>query len=139
MRAVTGERRRDRGVALVEFAIVLPLLLLLIGGIVDFGRAFFTEVMLTNAAREGARTAMYAPPDLQDNVQNRAWAAAGSNTYTIAIQNACPTPGDTTKRVTVTVSDPNFRWILIKPAMALFGANLAEPNLTGKATMQCGG
>lgn len=48
-------RRDSTGAALVEFAIIAPLLFLLIFGIIDFGRVFFLINNLTNAAREGAR------------------------------------------------------------------------------------
>jgi hypothetical protein len=47
--------RSERGAALVEFALALPLLLVVIGGIVDFGFLFQRYEVLTNAAREGAR------------------------------------------------------------------------------------
>jgi Flp pilus assembly protein TadG len=50
--------RRRRGQALVEFALVLPLLLLLLVGLFDLGRAVFAYNTLTNAAREGARIAI---------------------------------------------------------------------------------
>jgi Flp pilus assembly protein TadG len=46
----------DRGAVAVEFAIVLPVLLLALAGIVEFGRVFNAQIVLTNAAREGART-----------------------------------------------------------------------------------
>lgn len=45
----------ERGQSLVEFAMVLPLLLVIMFGIVDFGRVFFSWVTVTNATREGAR------------------------------------------------------------------------------------
>ena len=45
----------ERGAALVEFALVAPLLLVVIAGIVDFGFLFQRYEVLTNAAREGAR------------------------------------------------------------------------------------
>ncbi len=45
--------------ALVEMALILPLLLLLILGAVDFGRLFMTKFILTNAAREGANYIAY--------------------------------------------------------------------------------
>ena len=48
--------RRERGAVAVEMAIILPLLLLVVGGIVDFGRLLFTQNIVTNAAREGARS-----------------------------------------------------------------------------------
>ena len=45
----------ERGAEVIEFAIVLPLLLLVVFGIVDFGFLFQRYVVLTNAAMEGAR------------------------------------------------------------------------------------
>lgn len=50
--------RSERGAAAVEMALVLPVLILFIGGIVDFSRAYYTQIMLTNAAREGTRAAI---------------------------------------------------------------------------------
>jgi Flp pilus assembly protein TadG len=50
--------RSQRGAALVEFALALPLLLVVIAGIVDFGFAFQRQEVITNAAREGARLAV---------------------------------------------------------------------------------
>lgn len=49
--------------ALIEAAIVLPVLLLLILGAMDFGRIFYTKMVLTNAAREGANYLAYYPED----------------------------------------------------------------------------
>lgn len=48
-------RRAMRGVAAVEFALVLPLLIVLLLGIIDFGLMMYDKAMITNAAREGAR------------------------------------------------------------------------------------
>jgi Flp pilus assembly protein TadG len=50
--------RRQRGQGLVEFALVIPLFVLLFMAIVDLGSAVFTYNSLTNAAREGARLAI---------------------------------------------------------------------------------
>jgi Flp pilus assembly protein TadG len=50
--------RSDAGQSLVEFAIVLPVLLALVIGIFEFGRAWNVYQVLTNAAREGARRAV---------------------------------------------------------------------------------
>ncbi len=49
--------RGERGASTVEFALVLPALMLVIFGIVEFGRVFMVHQMLTSAAREGARVA----------------------------------------------------------------------------------
>jgi Flp pilus assembly protein TadG len=59
-------RRDDRGTALMEMAFTLPLLLLISVGIIDFGRAFQTWQILTNAAREGARVAVL--PGMSDSM-----------------------------------------------------------------------
>jgi Flp pilus assembly protein TadG len=68
-------RRSDRskGQELAEFAIVLPLLLLIVFGVLDLGRLFHALITITNAAREGARYAMIFPDDLTgiDSVTRR--------------------------------------------------------------------
>lgn len=53
--------RDDRAAAMIEFAIVAPLLFLLVFGIIDFGRVFFLYNNLTNAARDGARYGSVLP------------------------------------------------------------------------------
>jgi Flp pilus assembly protein TadG len=59
-----GRRWSERGAAAVETAIVLPVLLFVIFGIIDFGRMLNTQLKLTEAAREGARAAvMQTDPD----------------------------------------------------------------------------
>lgn len=55
---VTRLLRDERGGAMVEFALVVPLLLVLMMGIIDFGRAWNVKQALTDAAREGARRAV---------------------------------------------------------------------------------
>lgn len=57
----------ERGQALLEVAIVLPLLLLLILGAMDFGRLFSTKIVLTNVAREAAYYITLDPPENPDN------------------------------------------------------------------------
>ncbi len=59
-------RRDQRGAALIEMAFALPLLLLISIGILEFGRAFQTWQILTNAAREGARVAVL--PGIDDSM-----------------------------------------------------------------------
>jgi len=58
-----GRARRGRGQATVEFALLLPMLLLLLLFALDFGRLFFSYVQVTNAAREGAAYAAGNPTD----------------------------------------------------------------------------
>jgi Flp pilus assembly protein TadG len=51
-------RKKRRGAAAVEFAVVSPLLLLLILGLLEFGRMVMVQQVITNASREGARHAI---------------------------------------------------------------------------------
>ncbi len=63
--------RSQAGAELVEFAMVLPILLLVFGGIVDFGLLLQRQQVVTNAAREGARLAVlpgYTAADVQARV-----------------------------------------------------------------------
>jgi Flp pilus assembly pilin Flp len=50
--------RGEEGAAAVEFALLLPLLVMLLFGFIQFGTAFNTRIQATNAAREAARTAV---------------------------------------------------------------------------------
>jgi Flp pilus assembly protein TadG len=61
------ERSRLDGQALVELALGLPLVLLLIFGVLELGRAFFVKIAMTNAAREGANYLIYHPDDVGTN------------------------------------------------------------------------
>ncbi|QUH27009.1 TadE/TadG family type IV pilus assembly protein [Serpentinicella alkaliphila] len=58
-------KKENRGQALVELALVLPILLLLVFGIVEFGRIFGTYLMVTHGAREGARAAAVGTEDTE--------------------------------------------------------------------------
>ena len=69
-RASGKQKRRERGQSLVETAVVLPILLLLVAAIVDFGRAFDAYIVLTNAAREGARFGSTNPELSEDGVKD---------------------------------------------------------------------
>jgi Flp pilus assembly protein TadG len=92
--------RGNRGQSVIEFALVLPLLLLLLFGITEFGRAWMTANILTSAAREGCRLAVVTAPDVAA-VQARVrdvCAAAGVTPTDIIV-----TSPDTERRTTVTV------------------------------------
>jgi Flp pilus assembly pilin Flp len=59
-------RRDQDGAAAVEFALLLPLLVLLLFGLIEFGFAFSTRIQATNAAREAARRAVVGVDDWAD-------------------------------------------------------------------------
>lgn len=54
---IRQRKHSDRGQAIVEFALVLPVLLLLVLGIIQFGRLYSNDETITNATRAGARVA----------------------------------------------------------------------------------
>jgi len=61
--SLSRRRHGERGQALVEMALAMLLFLLLLVGVVDFGRAFNNYIIITNASREGARYASRFPLD----------------------------------------------------------------------------
>ena len=76
------QRNRQRGVAAVEFALLLPLFLTLVLGAIDWGWFFFIDQLVTNAAREGARAGtLLPPPPLSTGGQAEDAAVAASNSY----------------------------------------------------------
>jgi Flp pilus assembly protein TadG len=68
--STVGRLKSQRGAELIEMALILPLLLLILVGIVDFGFLFQRYEVLTNATREGARLAVLQGYNTAD-VQNR--------------------------------------------------------------------
>ncbi len=67
---VINKDKKSLGQGLVEFALILPLLLLIVGGIIDFSYVFVTYVGLSNAAREGSRYGIVSPQDYE-GINNR--------------------------------------------------------------------
>ena len=60
-------RPRTRGQSIVELALILPVLMLLVAATLDLGRMFYSQITITNAAREGAYEAAYSPASFQAN------------------------------------------------------------------------
>lgn len=80
--------RSEKGQALVEFALVLPLLLTLLCGIIDFGWLYYNQITLNNAAREGARYAVihYDPAeDWRDAAESRMISSMAGVNSAVAI------------------------------------------------------
>ncbi len=81
-----------RGAAAVELAVVLPLLLTLVFGIIEFGWVFMVRETLTNSSREGARVAVLQGSTEQD-IRDRVAASmnpTGLSTYTVQISRSSP-------------------------------------------------
>jgi Flp pilus assembly protein TadG len=93
---------RDRGAAAVEFALLLPMLLLLLFGLIDFGRALNAQITLTQAARVGARMAALGEANVASQTQA---AATGLSGVTVTV-TACPADSGPSSDASVEVSYP---------------------------------
>ena len=95
--------RGEVGAAAVELALVLPLLVMLVFGIIEFGRAFYTKTQLSGAVREGAR-ARALGADATTTEAAVAAAAPGANNGSLVVDagTVCPSsgPGDATVTAT---------------------------------------
>lgn len=109
--------RGERGQAMVEFAIVLPLLLLLIIAIFEFGRAWEVYHAVTDAARLGARSAVVADPiTTQDSIYaivDRALARAAVDTSAATVTLSGWRTGTGTP-ATVTIQVP-YTFVFLRP------------------------
>ena len=141
-----GARRRDRGAAAVEMALILPVLLFVLMGLVDFGRAYSAQIQLSQAAREGARlaslnsTANAADPNFGSAaITTRVRAAAGGLTSVSGTPVYCPVPAGATDTARVTVSAP-FTWITGISALSHFfgpGTFPTPTTMSQTGVMQC--
>jgi Flp pilus assembly protein TadG len=142
-------RHSERGAALLEMAFALPLLLLVCVGILEFGRAYQTWQVLTNAAREGARIAVL--PGMDDTAVRtrvREYMAIGQlpkandtvvtididRTRTVSIGS-----GNTASASRVNVNYP-FDFVVLDPIARLATgrttANSSTLNMVASATMR---
>ena len=125
---ITRARRKtdDTGAELIELAIVLPILLLVVAGIMDFGFLFQRYEVVTNAAREGARVAVlpgYGTADVQARVQSYLTASGLTATPTVpppVIGTVLLPSGLSVTTVTVNVQYPS-QFSFIGPIAAMIG------------------
>ena len=126
-------RRRERGSAAVEFALVMPLLLIMVLGIIEFGRAYNIQTTLSAAAREGVRTMALqnSEPAARTSTKSAAAPAVSLSDGQISVSAACPAAGSNpSATVRVTVTYPlTFITDFFGPA----------PTLTGTGVMRCNG
>ncbi len=102
-------RNRDEGAALVEFALVMPLLLLLIFGMVDAGWAFFQNLEVRHGAREAARLAAVDFGTADEIIREtcaRMNVPSGSAAVAVTLSKTGADIGD---KATVTVTRPNHQ------------------------------
>ena len=106
-------RRNERGQSLAEFAIILPLLLIILAGVLDLGRLYYAYVSVTDAAAEGASYAAISPTD-SDGIHKRAQEASGGQVRLEpgAVQVEFPESTASGSPVIVTV---NYTFTLLTP------------------------
>lgn len=146
-----GVIAEDTGASAVEFALILPLFLLLVFGMIDFGRAYNAQLSLTEAAREGVRGIALREPGSSAATAQTATCAAlptGCGAGTAVASVVCPAGvlSSPVPNAQVTVTQAfNF----ITPGLGAL-ANLAKRgsgstlggagfNLVGHGVMRCGG
>lgn len=99
--------RNKKGQSMVEMALVLPVLMLLLFGILEFGRVFNEYLVVTAAAREGARSAAIGSDNtIVVNVVKEAARSVDRGSIDVAINPQNETDRVYGQPVTVTVSNP---------------------------------
>ena len=118
--------KRTTGQSIVEFALVLPVLLLIMMGIVEFGRLLETTNVLTSAAREGVRVAAVSAPDVSqvNNAAQNILTANNISNSTITVNGP-----NTNREVSVTVQ------ITYVPLTGSFIPGLGSLQLTRSSRM----
>jgi len=117
-----------KGDTLVEFALLLPILMLILMGIFDLGRAFHAYIVIANAAREGARYGVVHPDDHDGVVAAAEALIAGLDPEELTISATCPS--NETVRVEIT-----YDFYVVTPLMAQFLSGQDYVTLTSVATM----
>ena len=134
-------RRGERGAALIEAAITVPIILLIAVGIFEFGRAYQTQQVLTNAAREGARLAVLEGPtdgDVRARV-NSYLTSGGLKSLAdgnIAVNRLVPFNGATASQITITYP---FQFMVLNPVVRLVVPTATtgqDINMTAAALMR---
>jgi Flp pilus assembly protein TadG len=138
--------RRETGTAILEVAMTLPILVLVAVGLFEFGRAFQTWQVLTNAAREGARLAVTpnatngtVEQRVRDYMQNGQLPLYGSASVAVD-RNATLTVNGTPESASQITVDYPFDFVVLNPVAQLvnYGSTTGSSPLTlrAQATMR---
>lgn len=137
--------KSERGQALLETALTMPLLLLVVVGIFEFGRAYQTWQVLTNAAREGARVAVLpnaaasaASTRVTAYLQSGQLSSPSSASVTVTMVSIDIGAGAAAPASRVTVSYP-FEFMVLQPIARLVarGSTAGAPlTMTVSAVMR---
>jgi Flp pilus assembly protein TadG len=133
--------RSERGAELIEFAMVMPLLILLLAGIFDFGMMFRSLEAVTNAAREGARVGVLPgyedPADVRARVNAYLVGSGLTGSYPLpeVEQVSVATPAGTFTAVAVRVNYP-YQLSILGPVGAAFGGSFGTVSLRAASVMR---
>lgn len=119
-------KKQEEGQALVEFALIAPILILLIVGVFEFARAWQSYQVITDAAREGARLAVIDDPTVtSDSVLNVVRAALGRAALDPGLIDSLSVTGFHTGRGNPTeiYLAYNHNWIWLRPLLGWFGSD----------------
>jgi Flp pilus assembly protein TadG len=133
MRRLRG-RLANQGQALIEFALIIPILILLVIGLFDLGTAVYTRNVIANAAREGARTGIILGNNysaVRTQVQRTAPGLSSSN-LRIDILPALESQREFSKPITVTVT---YTYTAITPLIGRIVGNGGRLPLTATSSM----
>jgi Flp pilus assembly protein TadG len=131
-------RRNRRATAAVEFAVVAPVFLLLVFGMIEYGRMVMVEQIITNASREGARAAVLDGATTS-SVQTAVTSYLSSGSITGATITVAPNPPSTAQYgdpVTVTVSIPFSQVSWLPSPMYLGATTLTQATAMRRETTQ---
>ncbi len=134
-------RNTEAGQALVEFTMILPVFCLLLFGLVDFGRAFYSWLIVTNAAREGARVAAVQEP--LTAVEARIYESFCETYPTSCSLDPAKLDIDPDNiqgsRGTAVTIELSYDFDYVTPLgniMGWFGGSLADPTITAHSSMR---
>ncbi|MCY1145602.1 pilus assembly protein [Actinoplanes sp. Pm04-4] len=119
----------------MEAAIVLPLILLVLFGIIDFGRALQQQALLTVAVREGARTA--ALNGTTASIQTKVQSVAGTDA--VVTSTVCTGGSSTTADASVTATQPFTALTPVFALMQYYGTTSSLTTLKATGVMACTG
>jgi Flp pilus assembly protein TadG len=120
--------KNEKGQAMVEFAFILPILLVIICGIIDFGWLFYNQYALNNGAREGARFAVVNASfqnseELIENKVDEILPASAKSNLAVVV-----TWSNTTSRIQGDVTvELNSTLHILTPVLGVFYSNQQRP------------
>jgi Flp pilus assembly protein TadG len=131
-------RRNRRATAAVEFAIVAPVFLLLVFGMIEYGRMVMVQQIITNASREGARTAVLdgATTSSVTSAVNNYLTSGAISGGTVTVSPDPPSSAEYGDPVTVTVSVPFSEVSWLPSPMYLGGKTLTSATVMRRETTQ---